>query len=300
MQDNQHDRPVLFSRRLLAARRARALRLDSERDGDFLHSEVAKDVADRLAEVTREFTRAIVVSCRAKPYLELLADTVSELDAIACADQGEALRLRPEGADLAVSGLELHTLNDPVGHLIQLRRSLKPDGLLIAALFGGQTLAELRTCLAEAEVEISGGLSPRVAPMGEIRDLGGLLQRAGFAMPVADSRRINVTYASAISLMQDLRCMGETNVLAAQRRSFTARAVLLRAAELYQKNFQTDDGRVTATFEIVFLTGWAPAPDQPVALRPGSASMRLADALETTEQPLPEKAAGSRPEDPDT
>ena len=292
MQDNRQDRPELFSPRLLAARRARSLRLDFVGRGDFLHHEAAADIADRLAEVSRDFVHGAVLSWADAPYRAALADRVGALQQAVLPDDGEIVPPEPESLGLVVSGLELHRLNDPVGHLIQLRRALRPDGLMIAALFGGQTLAELRACLAEAEAEISGGLSPRIAPMGEIRDLGALLQRAGFAMPVADSRRIHVTYGSAIALMHDLRRMGETNVLAAQRRTLTARAVLLRAAERYQQSYPADGGRVAATFEIVFLTGWAPGPDQPVARRPGSATIRLADALETRERSLPDKAAG--------
>jgi hypothetical protein len=184
----------------------------------------------------------------------------------------------------------MHALNDPVGHLIQLRRALRPDGLLLATQFGGQTLAELRASLAEAEAECDGGFSPRVAPMAEIRDLGGLLQRAGFAMPVADSERLTVTYASPLHLMRELRAMGETNILIARRRRPLRRATLMRACEIYKQHFGTPEGRVRATFEIVFLTGWAPGPGQPQPLRPGSATALLADALGTTEIGTGEKA----------
>ncbi len=161
---------------------------------------------------------------------------------------------------------------------------------MLAALFGGQTLNELRTSLAEAEVECEGGLSPRVAPMAEIRDLGGLLQRAGFAMPVADSERLVVTYATPMHLMRELRAMGETNILTARRRQPMRRATLMRACAIYAEHFGAPDGRVRATFEIVFLTGWAPGPDQPKALRPGSATARLADALGAEEISAGEKA----------
>jgi len=203
---------------------------------------------------------------------------------------GETLPLTEGAFDLVVSTLLLHVANDPVGQLIQMRRALKPDGLMLAALFGGQTLSELRASLAEAEVECEGGLSPRVAPMAEIRDLGGLLQRAGFAMPVADSERLTVTYATPLHLMRELRAMGETNILTARRRQPMRRKTLMRACEIYAEHFGAPDGRVRATFEIVFLTGWAPGPAQPKALRPGSATVRLADALGAEEVSAGEKA----------
>ena len=166
---------------------------------------------------------------------------------------------------------------------MQIRRALRPDGLMIAALFGGRTLHELRSSLAEAEVHTTGGLSPRVAPMGDIRDLGALVQRAGFAMPVADSERFEVSYRSPLHLMRELRAMGETNILAQRRRVPLRRDTLARACEIYASSFPAEGGRITATFEIVFLTGWAPAEGQPKPLRPGSATARLADALGSSE-----------------
>ncbi len=203
---------------------------------------------------------------------------------------GEVLPLVEGGNDLLVHGLALHWANDPVGQLVQIRRALKPDGLFLGALFGGETLAELRAALAEAEIETLGGLSPRVAPMGEIRDLGGLLQRAGFALPVADSRRFEVSYASAVDLMRDLRAMGETNVLRDRLRRPMRREMLGRTAAIYAERYPAEGGRVRAHFEVIFLTGWSPAPDQPQPLRPGSAKARLADALGVSEQ-----STGERP-----
>jgi SAM-dependent methyltransferase len=202
----------------------------------------------------------------------------------------ETLPVEPDSCDLIISALELHWANDPVGQLIQMRRALRPDGLMIAAMFGGQTLAELRDVLSRAEVEVTGGLSPRIAPMGEIRDLGGLLQRAGLSMPVADSERLPVTYPDATSLMHDLRAMGETNILADRRRVGLTKGFLRRVQDLYASDYPADGGRIRTTFEIVFLTGWAPAPDQPKPLRPGSASKRLADALSVPEHQLNDKA----------
>lgn len=196
------------------------------------------------------------------------------------------------GFDLVISGMALHRANDPVGVLTQLRLALKPDGLFLGAMAGGRSLAELRAAFAEAEAEIEGGVSPRISPMAEIRDIGGLMQRAGFAMPVADADRLDVAYQSPFHLMRDLRAMGEANMLTARRRNFTRRATMMRAAEIYAEHFARPDGRVTATFEIIHLAGWAPAENQPKALRPGSAKMRLADALGAKEQPLGEKAPG--------
>jgi SAM-dependent methyltransferase len=202
----------------------------------------------------------------------------------------ETLDLAPGAHDLVIHALCLHWANDPVGQLVQCRRALRPDGFLLATLFGGETLADLRRALAEAEARLAGGLSPRVAPMAEIRDLGALLQRAGFAMPVADAERLTVTYATPLHLMRELRAMGETNILSARRRQPLRRATLTRACEIYASHFATAEGRVRATFEIVFLTGWAPAPDQPQPLRPGSANARLADALGVPEVSTGEKA----------
>jgi SAM-dependent methyltransferase len=204
----------------------------------------------------------------------------------------EVLDLAPGAHDLIVHALALHWADDPVGQLVQARRALRPDGLLIAVTLGGQTLTELRQALATAEARRRGGLSPRVAPMGEIRDLGALLQRAGFALPVADGFTRRVSYASPLHLMHDLRAMGETNALADRERRFTARSVLWEAAAIYADAFpdpDAPDGRVTATFDFVCLTGWAPGPDQPQPLRPGSATTRLADALGAVERPLPDK-----------
>lgn len=287
----------LFDAHLLPGRRDRAAALGFAGGGDFLHREVAGLLAERLAEVTRPFGDAAIVGSGGGVHAAALAGRVPpdrivqfEISPARAAAAGVApiARLDPlplaEGAfDLVVSGLELHWADDPVGQLVQMRRALRPDGLLIAALFGGRTLHELRSSLAEAEVETTGGLSPRVAPMGEIRDLGGLLGRAGFAMPVADAERIEVSYQSPLHLMRELRAMGETNILAGRRRAPLRRDTLARACEIYAAAFPLPGGRIAATFEIVFLTGWSPAEGQPKPLRPGSATARLAEALGTME-----------------
>ncbi|MBM9593760.1 methyltransferase domain-containing protein [Roseitranquillus sediminis] len=242
----------------------------------FLHEAVADEAQERLNEVNRAFTDVAVVT----PWPELWR---ARLPAAHVVPPDETLALEQGAHDLVIHALALHWANDPVGQLVQSRRALRPDGLLLAALFGGQTLTELRASLAEAEARLTGGLSPRVLPMGEIRDLGALLQRAGLALPVADSATINVNYRSAWHLMCDLRAMGEQNALAMRRRRPTRRAIFDEANRIYASSYSTGPGRVRATFEIVWLTGWGPSEDQPQPLRPGSATARLADALGTSE-----------------
>jgi SAM-dependent methyltransferase len=210
--------PALFDADLLALRRERAARLGG---ADFLHAAVAGEIAERLKEVNRSFRAPALIGPRAGLWAEALG-----MPAARTAPDAELLALEEGAHDLVVHGLALHWANDPVGQLVQARRALKPDGLLLAALFGGETLHELRAALAEAEIATLGGLSPRVSPMGEIRDLGGLLQRAGLALPVADSQRFDVTYASALALMRDLRAMGETNVMRDRLRRPMPRAML--------------------------------------------------------------------------
>ena len=208
--------------------------------------------------------------------------------------EGEAVPFATGAFDLVASPLALHWTNDLPGALLQLRRCLKPDGLLLAALLGGETLTELRQAFLDAELIEEEGISPRVSPMADGRDLAGLLQRAGFALPVVDSDRITVTYADAFALMRDLRAMGETNALQERRRGFTRRATLLRMTQIYRDLFATPEGRIRASFEIVTLTAWAPHESQPKPLRPGSAAARLADALGTVEKPAGDKVKPSR------
>lgn len=267
--------PLLTDRKTLLAHRRRA-----DRDGGmFLQITAADDLQDRLSMVNRSFTAPAIVT----PFPEVWQGRFE--NAVIVSDD-EVLSLKPERHDLVIHAMALHWANDPVGQLIQCRHALKNDGLLLTASFGGQTLTELRASLAQAETEITGGLSPRVVPMAEIRDLGALLQRAGFALPVADCLPLPVSYETAFHLMKDLRAMGERNALTARKKSFTRRDVLHRAAEIYQNNF-ADNGRITATFELIFMTGWAPDASQPKPLRPGSAEQRLADALGTRESSLP-------------
>ena len=208
----------------------------------------------------------------------------------ALAADEEALPFAQGTFDLIISNLSLHWVNDLPGALAQIRRALKPDGLFLASMLGGDTLGELRRALAEAEIAEEEGLSPRVSPMAEVRDLGGLLLRAGFALPVADTDTLTVMYEDPMKLMADLGAMGEANAAAESRKGFTRRRTLMAAAARYRELFADDGGRVPATFQIITLTGWAPDPSQPQPLKPGSAEARLADALDTVEIPAGEKA----------
>jgi SAM-dependent methyltransferase len=292
--------PIIFDRPLLRARRARAAALGRS---TFLLDRVAEDVADRLAAVLRRFERAVDLGTPTDAVRRVLAasgkvGTVIAADALAgarpvaegelavAADE-EAQPFRDASLDLVVSALALQFVNDLPGTLIQVRRALKPDGLLLAALAGGDTLSELRQAFAAAEAEIEDGISPRVAPFADLRELGALLQRAGFALPVTDVDRLTVRYDSPIALMHDLRRMGATNPLVDRRRRPLKRTVLERMIEIYGERFADPDSRIRATFEIVWLSGWAPHESQQKPLAPGSARQRLADVLGTTELPLP-------------
>ncbi len=273
---------VLTDRPALDRNRARALRDPVL----FLHELAAIEVQERLNEVNRRFTAPAVVT----PFAEFWQSVVPQARIVGDTD---VLDLSVGAHDLVIHAMALHWANDPVGQLVQCRRALRPDGLFLGLMFGGQTLAELRSVLAEAETQVTGGLSPRVLPMGEIRDLGGLLQRAGLALPVADSLTRQASYRDFFHLMADLRAMGEGNALHQRLRHPTRRGVFTRAAQLYKDNFANPDGRVPATFEIICLTGWAPDDSQQKPLRPGSATHRLAQQLRTDETPLPDKAGGS-------
>jgi len=268
--------PPLFDRAALAHNRARANQADL-----FLHGAAVDEVQDRLAMVNRAFTDIAIVT----PFPEVWA---GKFPGATCVPDNDALDLAEQKFDLVVHGMCLHWANDPVGQLIQCRRALRPDGLCITVALGGQTLSELRAALAQAESLETGGLSPRVAPMAEIRDLGALLQRAGFALPVADSAVLTAKYRDMTHLMHDLRAMAETNAMATRLRHPTRRAVFETAARLYRDAFSEPDNRIAASFEIITLTGWSPSADQPKPLRPGSAQSRLADALNTGEITLPD------------
>lgn len=264
--------PSLVDRSALSLRRARA-RLDR---AGFLHDEAIFEIQERLVDVNRRFTSPAIVTGFREYWRSLFPQARIVEDA-------ETLDLAPQAHDLVIHAMCLHWSDDPVGQLVQARRALKPDGLFLAVSLGGETLQELRAALGQAEVEISGGLSPRVAPMGELRDMGGLIQRAGLSLPVADAVKKTVTYRSMFHLMHDLRDMGETNVLNTRHRAIPPRSLFARAAELYAENFPAEEKRIQSSFELVFLSGWAPHESQQKPLRPGSAGTRLADALNTTE-----------------
>jgi SAM-dependent methyltransferase len=293
--------PVFFDRALIRARRRRAA---ASGPVTFLLDRVADEFADRLAAVMRRFdlaadigtpTDAVRIALEKLGSIGAMIGTGAALDEeqkFVAADE-EALPFRDASLDLVVSGLALQFANDLPGVLVQIRRALKPDGLFLAALLGGETLTELRQSFAAAESEMEGGASPRVAPFADLRELGALLQRAGFALPVTDVDRVMARYDTVFGLMHDLRGMGAANALLARRRTPLRRATLLRMAEIYAERFADDDGRLRATFEIVWLSGWAPHPDQQKPLRPGSAKTRLADALGTREISAGEKPGRS-------
>ena len=300
--------PRLFDRALHRLRLDRAAGRYGQ--ADFLKARVAADVVERLEAIMRSFPVAVDLGARSGLFAVALAQSPAservgvliETDLSAAMLMGrDALRVQVDeerlpfaeaSLDLLVSTLALHWTNDLVGALIQIRQALKPDGLFIGAVMGGSSLTELRQSLLAAEAELSDGAGLRVSPFADALDAAGLLQRAGFALPVADADRVVVRYAHPLRLIADLKAMGETNVLTERSRKPLSRAVLARACEIYAERFSDPDGRVRATFDLVIMTGWAPHPDQQKPLRPGSAKMRLADALGTKEQSAGEGAGG--------
>jgi SAM-dependent methyltransferase len=299
--------PLIFDRMLLRARRQRALRLGP---ATFLLDQVADELANRLRLVLRRFdlavdlgtptaaVRAALLRDSAIATMIAVAPMIGPLSGVHATAAGlrvaadeEALPFADHTLDLVVSALSLQAVNDLPGVLVQVRRALKPDGLFLAALLGGDTLAELRQSFAMAESELDGGVSPRVAPFPDLRDVGGLLQRAGFALPVTDVDRITVRYATPLMLLRDLRHMGAANPLVERRRVPLRRATLMRAMEVYAARFADPDDRARASFDIIWLSGWSPHESQQKPLRPGSAQKRLADVLGTP-PPYPPPQAG--------
>ncbi len=287
--------PLVFDRALVRRRLARAFTLGPE---PFLLERVADDMFDRLGTVKRQFDLALDLATPTDVVSRSLAThpSVGNMFSVRSLPLGggvsivadeEMLPIGGQTLDLVVSALALQSVNDLPGVLAQIRRVLRPDGLFLSALIGGGSLTELRQSFAIAESEITGGLSPRVSPFVDVRDLGSLLQRAGFALPVTDVDRVIVRYATPFALFAELRRMGATNTLTERRKVPLQRAVLMRAAEIYAERFSDPDGRVRATFDIVWLSGWAPHESQQKPLRPGSARMRLADALGAKEVQLP-------------
>jgi SAM-dependent methyltransferase len=277
MAPNPNAAPMLFDRALLRARQSRASKLGPAM---FLLDRVAGDLAERLQAVLRKFDHGADIGIAGAGLRDALSGQFGALAPIDLPDvESQGLALAPASLELVVSALALQFVNDLPGILSQIRRALKPDGLLLAAMIGGDTLTELRQCFAAAEAECEGGLSPRVAPLADLRDVGGLLQRAGFALPVADLDRIVVRYGDAFALMADLRRMGATNILFERRRTPTRRATMLRMAQIYTERFADPDGRIRATFDVIWLSGWAPHESQPKPLKPGSATASLEAAV---------------------
>lgn len=305
------DIPEIFDRRLLIARKERAARRAGAGElPDFLLARVADDLAERLSIVRRDFAAGVNLGAwnglvgdriRPLPNVGLVIDVETSSALLAkcsgprvAADE-ELLPFADGALDLVVSGLALHLVNDLPGTLAQVRRCMKPDGLLLAAFLGGETLFELRQSWLAAEAEVVGGASPRVAPFVDVREAGALLQRAGFALPVADADVVRVTYASPFHLMREVKAMGASNMLAERSRVPVSRRVLVRAAEIYAERFAAPGGRVTATFEIVTVTAWVPHESQQKPLRPGSAAVRLADVLGVSERRVPEPPTREKP-----
>ena len=280
MVENSATAPVLFDRTLLVQRLRRARSLGP---ATFLLDRVIEDMDERLSAVKREF--AVAADLWTPGEEGASSHRFKSLTRLALGESGdEVLQLEPESLDLVISALALQFANDLPGVLAQIRRALKPDGLLLAAMIGGDTLTELRQAFAAGESECEGGVSPRVAPFADLRDVGGLLQRAGLALPVTDVDRIVVRYGSAFALMGDLRRMGATNILLERRRTPTRRATVLRMAQIYGERFADPDGRIRATFDVIWLSAWAPHESQPKPLRPGSAQASLEQAVRKARQ----------------
>lgn len=293
---------LVFDRGMLRRRRERAARAWDRQA--FLKREIAERLVERLDDIRRTFPLALDLGCHGDEVASALGDR-SSIGHLIRADLGLGFARRARGPalvadeealpfaagrfDLVLSAMDLHWVNDLPGALIQIRRILRPDGLFLGAMLGGATLWQLRQALAAAESEVEGGLSPRVSPFADLRDAAGLLQRTGFALPVADSETIEVEYDNALSLMRELGAMGEGNLVAERRRGLTRRATLLRAAEIYSERFSLPSGRIAASFEVLFLHGWTPHESQQKPLRPGAAARRLAEALG-----VPEHSAGDK------
>ncbi len=255
----------IFDKAAQHLKKARAKKTKNEYD--FLYQFASKDLKERLSVINREFDNTLIL------------DDIVNID--------EILSLKAESLDHITSVLTLHNMNDLPGLLIQIRQALKADGLFTACLFGGETLYELRDCLQQAEMEITGGITPRIHPFADKQDMGALMQRAGYALPVIDSEHLIVTYDNIFKLMHDLRYMGESNILQIRPKHFTRRDIFMKANEIYAKKYSDKDGRLEASFEIIFTLGWSPHESQQQPLKPGSAEKRMSDALNSTEEKLP-------------
>ena len=288
---------IIFNRDHLRRNRTRIAKRFS--DYDFLFRWTAQELSSRLEDINRNFPNALQIGSRTNlsghPKIGTLFtmdignNPVTQTPHYFQASE-EFLPLKAQSLDLVISALNLHTINDLPGALIQVRQALKPDGLFLAAMLGGETLHELRQSMTQAELNLTGGISPRIAPFADKPQMGDLLQRAGFALPVVDSEIITVTYDTVFKLFHDLRGMGEGNIIAARNKKFSSKSLFLETAKIYQEKFSEPDGRIRASFEIIFLLGWAPHASQQKPLRPGSAKSRLADALSTEEIKTGDKA----------
>jgi SAM-dependent methyltransferase len=283
------DVPNIFDRKAVLQRKARAERIP---DDKILATEAGKGLAHRLRTVSRIFEKPMALDVPAAAFVRF--EGIAREWTLATIGEGEEVPLEHEHFDLVVSVLSLHAVNDLPGVMLQIRHALKPDGLFMAALFGGDTLRELRESFAAGESEVLGGISPRVAPFADVRDMGGLLQRAGFALPVADVERTTIHYRAFSTLVRDLRAAGETNALAQRQRAPIRRDVLGAALSHYTRNHADTDGRLRATFDIIYLTGWSSHESQQQPLKPGAAKMRLADALGTVERTAGDSADPKR------
>ncbi|MGI9390059.1 MAG: methyltransferase domain-containing protein [Boseongicola sp.] len=268
------DTPRLTDRSALELHRDRARRKPEY----FVYHEAATDLEERVSEVNKSFNSPAIIGGLTDPFRAIWSEAT-------CVADAPEIALEHDSHDLILHAMALHWADDPVGQLVQARLALKPDGLFIAVHFGGQTLRELRAVLSEAESRVMGGISPLVVPMADIRELGALLQRAGFSLPVADSRTLTVRYPSLDRLVRDLRGMGETNALANRHRAPASRRLFEEAETIYRENYADADGFLVATFELVYLTGWSPHESQQRPMKPGSARARLADALRVDERP---------------
>lgn len=298
----------VFDRRAVRAHRDRAA--TAPLDAGFLLREIGERLADRLLDVRRTFPLALDLGCHRGEVAALLAgrggiETLVQSDlsprmarcagGLAVAADEEWLPFKPHTFDLVLSLLSLHWVNDLPGTLIQIRQALKPDGLLLAAMLGGDTLKELREALFHAEMAVAGGVGPRCSPLADVRDAGNLLQRAAFALPTVDTETVVVSYGDPLALMADLRAMGEANAACERRKAFSGRGMFGAAAARYRESFGDAAGRISATFQVIYLTAWAPdATHQPQPLRPGTARTRLASALDTAEIPAGEPALPRR------
>ena len=301
------DQMLVFDRRQIRRNRDRAA--PGFADHDFLKREISERVADRMGDIQRQFPHLLDLGCHngvlrnsltprhgVKWIVGLDPSDVFARQAFqngpALVAEEDLLPFAPASFDAVISIVSLHWVNDLPGALLRARQCLKPDGLFLGAMLGGDTLHELRAVLTEAESDILGGASPRVSPFVQLEDAAGLMQRAGFALPVVDSDLLTVTYENAFLLMQELRGMGEGNAVIARRKHMTPKSVFLRAAEIYQQRHGTADARITASFQVLYLTGWAPHSSQQKPLRPGSAAHRLADALGAPERPAGDVVPG--------